>query len=163
ARPGERQTPHRPGRRGWRPPRRCRRSPAAIPADADGWHALPAGALARRRRVLPSGTGGPPAYAWLPGAAAGAAPVFPRRPGGPPPVITELHACPPTYPMSSRETLPLRFDLSALLAPGETPTARAASLVRRDTGAAYPAGLSGTPVISDHYLTQSVTGLAAFI
>jgi hypothetical protein len=78
-------------------------------------------------------------------------------------VITELHACPPTYPMSSRETLPLRFDLSALLAPGETPTAPAASLVRLDTGAAYPAGLSGTPVISDHYLTQSVTGLAAFI
>lgn len=76
-------------------------------------------------------------------------------------MITELHTIPDTYPMSSRETLPLRFDIGAALAPGETASAPTATLRRLDTGAAFPAGLSGTATVTGQYIVQTVTGLTA--
>ena len=74
-------------------------------------------------------------------------------------MITELHANPDTYPMSSRETLPIQFDMGPLLADGETPSAPAATLTRLDTGAAYPGGLSGSPTFTGNYVAPTVTAL----
>lgn len=61
--------------------------------------------------------------------------------------------------MTSRETLPLRFDTSAYLEPGETPSAPATTLYRLDTGATYAGGLSGAPSLSGNYITQTITAL----
>jgi hypothetical protein len=74
-------------------------------------------------------------------------------------VITELHAQPDTYPMTSRETLPLRFDVGGCVGPGETVSAPTATLRRLDTGASYPGGLAGSATPSGQYITQTVTGL----
>src|SRR4030095_8714937 len=79
-------------------------------------------------------------------------------------MITELHGTPDVLPMGSRETLPVRVDVSPLLLPGETPSAPAATLTRLDTGALYPAGLVGSPSLTaDAYITQTVTALTAGI
>ncbi len=75
-------------------------------------------------------------------------------------MITPIHALPDTYPMSSRETLPLRFDVGGCVAPGEAVSAPTATLRRLDTGASFPAGLSGTATATGQYIVQTVTGLA---
>src|SRR4030095_3751332 len=74
-------------------------------------------------------------------------------------MITELHGTPDVLPMGSRETLPVRVDVSPLLLPGETPSAPAATLTRLDTGALYPAGLQGAATLTGSYITQAVTAL----
>lgn len=62
--------------------------------------------------------------------------------------------------MASGETLPLAFDVYALLASGESASSPTCALTRLDTGASYAAGLSGNPTVSGTTITQAITALA---
>ena|SRR5215831_2033818 len=72
-----------------------------------------------------------------------------------------ISVCPDVFAMSSHETLPLAFDVSALLLVGETPTSPSALLIQLDTGLDYPAGRTGTPIIQGTQIIQTVTALQA--
>ena len=73
--------------------------------------------------------------------------------------MTEVHVRPGTVEQGSRETLPWRFDTTALLGPGETIGSPTATLTNLATGAEYAAGLQDVPEIDDVYVTQWVTDL----
>jgi hypothetical protein len=75
--------------------------------------------------------------------------------------MTDVHTRPETVEQGSRETLPWRFDPTALLGAGEVPSAPTATLTNLSTGVLYPAGLSGAATLSGVYITQRVTALAA--
>ena len=77
-------------------------------------------------------------------------------------MITEIHVRPDEVEQGSRETLVWRFDTAARLATGETPANPTATLTNLRTGAAYPEGLDGVPLVDDViYITQAVTDLEA--
>lgn len=68
---------------------------------------------------------------------------------------------PASQEVLSTETLALVGDMTALLGSGETITSASVSLTQLDTGASYPAGLSGLPTVTGagKTITQVVTGL----
>jgi hypothetical protein len=61
--------------------------------------------------------------------------------------------------MGSLETLPLTFDVTAVLLAGEVISNPQAYLVQQNTGLDYSAGRSGSVAISGTTLTQVVTAL----
>lgn len=75
-------------------------------------------------------------------------------------IAHDLSVRPDTIEQGSRETLPWRFDPTALLGPGESVTLPTAVLTNLNTGADHTAGLAGAPVVQDVYITQAVTALA---
>lgn len=72
---------------------------------------------------------------------------------------TEIAVNPDAFQMGSQETLPLTFDATSILLPGETIGSATASLVQLDTGADYIAGRVGTVAVAGTDLTQTVTAL----
>lgn len=66
---------------------------------------------------------------------------------------------PDTFLMSSRETLPIAFDVADLLDVGETPSGPAATLEQVDTGLDYAPGHPGAAIVQGTQLIQTVTGL----
>lgn len=69
--------------------------------------------------------------------------------------------CPDTFVMSSRETLPIAFDVSPLLEEGETPSSPESSLVQIDNGVDYVTGRPGAAFVQGEEIVQTVTGLRA--
>lgn len=70
---------------------------------------------------------------------------------------------PPRTEIASTETVALECDMAALLASGESVATPAVSLINVATGAAYTAGLSGSPSIpaGTTRIRQSFTALVA--
>ena len=66
---------------------------------------------------------------------------------------------PSVYVMSSQETLPLTFDVSAALLPGEAVLSASAQVWQVDNGLERPASRPGNVAIAGALLTQTVTGL----
>lgn len=73
--------------------------------------------------------------------------------------MTQVAVSPNVFVMGSQETLPIAFDVSALLLTGETPSSPSAQLIQIDTGTNYTAGMSGGPAFAANIVTQTVTGL----
>jgi hypothetical protein len=73
---------------------------------------------------------------------------------------SEIPVSPNPFEMASQETLPLTFDATPILLPGETISAPTASLTQIDNGQDYSAaGLLGTVAVAGNLLTTTVTGL----
>jgi hypothetical protein len=72
---------------------------------------------------------------------------------------TEIAVNPDAFLMASQETLPLTFDATSILLPGESIGSATAQLVQVDTGADYAAGRVGAVAVAGADLTQTVTGL----
>ncbi len=68
---------------------------------------------------------------------------------------------PNTFEIGSRETVPLRFDMSALLAVGESVASPAAALWDITTGSSYGSGLSGGAGTTGNVILQTITGLVS--
>lgn len=73
--------------------------------------------------------------------------------------VTAHRVTPQTYDMASTETLPLAFDLSPVLALGETVSSPSCVLTDLTTGRPHAAGLSGSPSLATSTVTQTVTAL----
>lgn len=71
----------------------------------------------------------------------------------------EIAVNPDAFQMGSLETLPLTFDASDIVLPGETIATATAQLVQVDTGLDYEAGRIGQVAVAGTDLTQTVTGL----
>ena len=71
----------------------------------------------------------------------------------------EIAVNPDAFLMGSLETLPLTFDASGIVLPGETIGTATAQLVQLDTGAEYSAGRVGQVAVAGTDLTQTVTAL----
>jgi len=71
----------------------------------------------------------------------------------------DLMVSPSPFEMGSQETLPLTFDATSILLPGESVAWAQATLTQLDNGLAYDAGLVGPVAIAGTDLTATVTGL----
>jgi len=71
----------------------------------------------------------------------------------------EIAVNPDAFQMSSFETLPLTFDASDIVLPGESIATAIAQLVQVDTGVDYAAGRVGAVAVAGTELTQTVTAL----
>lgn len=72
---------------------------------------------------------------------------------------SEVAVSPNIFEMGSLETLPLVFDATPILLPGEAIDSAIAFLVQIDNGLAYDAGLVGPVAVAGSELTATVTGL----
>lgn len=63
--------------------------------------------------------------------------------------------------IGSRETLPLRFNMSGLLAAGESVTSPVSALWDITNGTSYGSGLSGSPSATGVFIEQTVTALVS--
>ena len=63
--------------------------------------------------------------------------------------------------IGSRETMPLRFNMSQLLAAGESVTSPVSALWDVTSGTSYGSGLSGSPSASGTFIEQTVTALVS--
>jgi len=72
----------------------------------------------------------------------------------------EIAVSPGTFQMASQETLPITFDATSILLPGESIVSATAQLVQVDTGQDYAAGRLGTVAVAGSEVTQTVTALA---
>lgn len=73
---------------------------------------------------------------------------------------SEIAVNPEIFQMASQETLPITFDATSILLPGESISSATAQLVQLDTGVEYAAGRLGTVAVAGTELTQTVTALA---
>jgi hypothetical protein len=71
----------------------------------------------------------------------------------------DLAVAPSPFEMGSAETLPLTFDTTSILLPGETIAWATARLTQLDNGVAYDDGLLGPVAVAGTDLTATVTGL----
>jgi len=72
----------------------------------------------------------------------------------------DLMVSPSPFEMGSQETLPLTFDATPILLPGESVVWATATLTRIDNGQDYSAlGLLGPVAIAGSDLTATITGL----
>lgn len=75
---------------------------------------------------------------------------------------SEIAVSPNVFEMGSLETLPLTFDATSILLPGESVVSALAVLTQVDSGQDYSsAGLVGPVAIAGNDLTATVTSLAA--
>jgi hypothetical protein len=71
----------------------------------------------------------------------------------------DVSVSPNAFEMGSLETLPLTFDATLVLLPGEAIAWAQATLTQLDTGLEYDAGLVGPVAIAGTDLTATITGL----
>jgi hypothetical protein len=71
----------------------------------------------------------------------------------------DLMVSPNPFEMGSQETLPLTFDATPILLPGEVIAWAQATLTQLDNGVDYDAGLVGPVAIAGSDLTATITGL----
>lgn len=75
-------------------------------------------------------------------------------------MIDVLATVPPVKQQASTETIPYSFDVSALLASGEIPSAPTVTLTDLASNLPYVAGLTGAaPAFSGNIVTQTTTAL----
>ncbi len=76
-------------------------------------------------------------------------------------ILSGLSFSPNTFEIGSRETIPLAFNMAALLAVGESVASPVSALWDLTLGSSYGSGLSGSPTAAGDVITQTVTALVS--